>query len=271
MLPMANTEMATGKTPARTTFSKAGIDLLALSAANVSQAEPRLLRPGWCCGTNGPRHKSTRLNPSPVCADSLAQSWPRGVGLRALWRPLQIPPSTLQLADFTRTTGKIEIALTYSKQTRASISNRGFRRPARQPSGGPWPPWQLIAMTIRRGSESRATNRSQGTEEPTTWNRAKKNLIATPAKLEIAITRSRQRTSHFLIATKNAFSHSEICTTNRNPSDRKRSRSEGDPSGEISILPWGRDNFSRSSAIESLGASGVPEVYNPGRFLRRYP
>ena len=109
---------------------------------------------------------------------------------------------------------------------------------ARQPSGGPWPPWQLIATDV---------------------------------KLEIAITRSRQRTSHFLIATKTDFSHSEFCTTNRDPSDLKRSRSEGDLSGEIPILPRGRDNFSRSSAIESLGASGVPEVYNPGRFLRRYP
>jgi hypothetical protein len=63
---------------------------------------------------------------------------------------------------------------------------------------GPWPPavWRLIAMTIRPGSASRATNGSRGTlprvkdlkAKKKPWPPAVWRLIATHAKLEFELT-----------------------------------------------------------------------------------
>ena len=109
---------------------------------------------------------------------------------------------------------------------------------------------------------------------------AKKRLIATHAKLEIATTFSQQRTSLFLIATKNAFPELRFCQF---PCDTVADSlqlgltsirpfvAQGNPSGEIQFLPHGRDNFSSGFNIVSSEASRVLEVYNPGRFLRRHP
>jgi len=53
----------------------------------------------------------------------------------------------------------------------------------------------------------RAALNTNGARFPT---QAKKRLIATHAKLEISPTQTKQSTSHFLIATKNTFSRSQI-------------------------------------------------------------
>jgi hypothetical protein len=97
-------------------------------------------------------------------------------------------------------------------------------------------------------------------------------LTATVTNSRIQLSPSEPTLSQFLTATKTAF-----------PSLQRSQFLDGlgrDPSGEIPFLPKGRQtlfvsqckgNYLVGSAIVSIGASVVPEVYNPGRFLRRFP
>jgi Cof subfamily protein (haloacid dehalogenase superfamily) len=148
-----------------------------------------------------------------------------------------------------RNKGKIEIALTHSKQTIAPISNRNYfwgvpvplaqihprnSGPSELTSAlpdracGPHVAGRasritthdslitefLTAMTIRRGSASRATSRSRGTPKKLSSNparksiresKANKRLIATHAHSEIAAIRSKHSTSLFLTATQTLY------------------------------------------------------------------
>jgi hypothetical protein len=186
----------------------------------------------------GPRHKQATEHLSTACAGSSAQSPPCGVDVRTF-------------------------------------------------SPGSW----------ATGREAGVTNHhSQITIHP----QAKKKLIATHANSKIATTYSKHRTSLFLIATRISFSSlrfrqtldaigptppwfggSSSLTTGRDPSGEIPFLRQGikqmlfapggSPSGQMLFVSQGKENYLAGFAIVSLGASGVPEVYNPGRFLRRHP
>ena len=112
---------------------------------------------------------------------------------------------------------------------------------------GPWPPWRLIAIH---------------------------------ANLKIAATHSQQSTSLFLTATRIVLLNS-CCRQSRPPTAATPPRfgrspnpivtAQANRSGEMRFLPQGGDNFSSGFDIVSSEDSGVPEVYNPDRFLRRHP
>jgi hypothetical protein len=207
---------------------------LCRAGVNLPRTEPK-----------GPRHKRVRV-PSTSCAGSSAQSPPCGVDVRTF-------------------------------------------------SPGSW----------ATGREAGVTNHhSQITIHP----QAKKKLIATHANSKIAITHSQHRTSLFLTATKTAFPRSVIspCLFTLRRSEGRASLSpaeprdvakppwfgrlysfplanwgnasrqmalgtQGNPSRQTLFVSQGKGNYLAGFAIVSLGASGVPEVYNPGRFLRRFP
>jgi len=121
---------------------------------------------------------------------------------------------------------------------------------------------------------------------------ANKRLMATHDKLEISPTQSKHRTSHFLIATRNAFpdfharqslnasvlhpppfaqTYTQPARTGRDHSGEIPFFTQDNPSGQMQFVFQGRDNFSSGFNIVSSEASRVLEVYNPGRFLRRHP
>jgi hypothetical protein len=105
-------------------------------------------------------------------------------------------------------------------------------------------------------------------------------LIATHANSEIAATHSQHRTSLFLTATRivflnSCFPQSQPPTAATPPrfgrSPNPIVTAQSNPSGEMRFLPQGGDNFSPGFDIVCSEDSGVPEVYNPDRFLRRHP
>jgi hypothetical protein len=109
---------------------------------------------------------------------------------------------------------------------------------------------------------------------------AKKGLTATHANSKIAATHSQQSTSPFLTATRIVFPNS-CFRQSRPPTAATPPRfgrspdpivtAQSNHSGEMRFLPQGGDNFSHGFDIVSSEDSGVPEVYNPDRFLRRHP
>jgi hypothetical protein len=196
-----------------------------------------------------PRHKRARV-PSTTCAESLAQSPPYGVDVRACCRASLITHHFSPITDFLIAT---------DDPTRIGI-------PSDQRE-----PRELSSSSMRM-------------QKPTVRTEAKKRLIATLPNSKIMLSPWEPTLNHFLTATKTAF-----------PSLQRPQFLDGlgrDPSGEIPFLPQGRQtlpgtqgnpsrqtlfvsqrkgNYLAGFAIVSLGASGVPEVYNPGRVLRRHP
>jgi hypothetical protein len=108
-------------------------------------------------------------------------------------------------------------------------------------------------------------------------------LTATVPNSKIQLSPWEPTLSQFLIATKNRSVRGGPPWRTAFPSLQRSQFLDGlgrDPLGEIPFLPQGRQtlfvsqckgNYLAGFAIVSLGASGVPEVYNPGRFLRRFP
>jgi hypothetical protein len=254
MLRMEIFHLATGNQLAPGSHGRAG--------ANLSQAKPR-----------GPSHESTRLSPSTACAELSAQ-------LRSCvgGSSLQLRTSNLQnlIAN-----GILERPLTHSKQTTAMPSNREKFR---------------VPRTRKRASEV------------TFGGEAKKRLIATVPNSKIMLSSLEPTLSQFLTATKTGFPDLRTCQPLDGLGQKPRcpiapsavrfcwapfgamvarrstakigcateAREErlgpGDgTSGQTLFVSQCKGNYLAGSAIVSLGASGVPEVYNPGRVLRRYP
>jgi hypothetical protein len=282
--------MATGNKPARGSR-------LCRAGANLSRAKPR-----------GPSHESTRLSPSTACAELSAQlrSCVGGSSLQLRTSNLQNLIAN-GILERPLTHSKQTTAMPSNREkfrvprTRKRASEVTFGGEAKKKLIATVPNSKIMLSSLEPTLSQFLTATKTGfpdlrTCQPLDGLGQKPRCLVAPPAVQFCWAPfgamvARRSTAKIGCATE---AREQRVGTQGNPvaDSTPPVASACNPSGEIPFLPQGRQmlpgtqgnpsrqtlfvskgkgNYLAGSAIVSIGASGVPEVYNPGRFLRRHP